>query len=76
MNDDFSHHLVINGMVFVGFFSVSCVHHWLVHKRRPTAGESLKHAALSGIFTPAGLDAFREFVVHLVVYSGYIVPPH
>lgn len=73
---DFQDHLVLNGMVFAGFFGVAFVHHWVVHKRQPTAQESIKHALLSGVFTPASMDAFREFLVHLVVYSGYIVPPH
>lgn len=76
MNGDLTDHLVLNGMVFAGFFGVACVHHFVVHKRQPTSGESLRHLILAGVFTPAGMDAVRDFLIHLVVYSGYIVPPH
>lgn len=69
-------HILLNILVFLAFFGIAFAHHWIVHKRHPTSGEHVGHALLSGAFTPASFDAVREFIVHLVVYSGYIVPPH
>lgn len=66
----------MNGVVFAGFFGIAFVHHTIKYKRAPTAAEHLQHAFLAGIFSPAALDALRDFAVHFVVYSGYIIPIH
>lgn len=69
-------HFALNAAIFIGFFFCATAHHWIVHKKAPTVGESGWHALLAGVFSPATFDALREFLVHLVVYSGYLIPKH
>lgn len=69
-------HIALNAAIFVGFFACATVHHYIVHKRSPSMAESGWHALLAGVFSPATFDAARDFLIHLVVYSGYLIPSH
>lgn len=66
----------LNAMVFLCFFCIQCGHHWWEFRKHPSAGQSVRHLIFSGVFTPAGFDAVRDFLVHLLVYSGLVIPPH
>lgn len=68
--------IVINIATFMGFFICATIHHYVVHKRHPTAAENAWHGFLAGVLSPATMDSTKDFIVHLVVYSGYVIPPH
>lgn len=68
--------VVVNLAIFVAFFACCTFHHWLEYRKHPHPTDSARHAFYSGIFNPATIDSVKDFLTHIFVYSGYIIPPH
>lgn len=73
---DWTDEVVTNGLIFVAFFSACTLHHWIQHRKEPKAQQTIHHALWAAIFNPATIDTVKDFVVHMLVYSGYVIPPH
>lgn len=69
-------HILINVAVFAGCYGVAMVHHFIVHRKHPDPTQHGAMAFVAGVINPATMDALRDFGIHIVVYSGYIIPNH
>lgn len=68
-----------HALVFAAFYLSGLVLHKAVSKveAHKAAGGHMKGAALGAFFAnPAMFDAVREFIIHVVVYSGKVIPAH
>lgn len=79
----------VHAVVFGAFVGLSVgwhiaeekIHRWKQHRSEALPhGEPVRHSRLFLLLTPAShpyvWDGIREFCVHLVVYSGLVIPPH
>lgn len=70
--------LVLNCLIFGSCYGVSITHHWIVHKHhgKYAAHGHVKATLLAGVVNPATADAIKEFAVHIIIYSGWVIPKH
>lgn len=68
--------LALNGLIFLSMFAVCTLHHWIEHRKHPDTDQHVAHALMAGVFNPATLDSVKDFLTHMLVYSGYVIPPH
>lgn len=65
-------------IIFAAFLLVAYGAHfigaaWAQHKAH---AERVKWLSLAIASAPAAIHGAKEYVVHLIVYSGMIIPPH
>jgi len=69
-------------LAFCAFYGIAlCFHalgHFLTNKAHKSDANAHGIAVIvaTGASHPVTLDAVKEFVVHVIVYSGYVIPGH
>ena len=75
---------MIDLAIFVSMFLLAMAFHWLEektahHHSKRITDSTKKHGlalALAALGHPATWNSLHEFFVHIVVYSGRIIPAH
>lgn len=75
-------HFIAEGIVFAAFLGVACAAHAVRHLSERHRTRIARHTSRFLILVsaaaghPATGDALHEYVVHLLVYSGYVLKAH
>lgn len=70
------HHIILNAAIFLCCYGIAMGHRYVQYRKHMKTSDHGRVGLISGLLNPATVDAVRDFAVHFMLYSGYVIPQH